>query len=261
MESHLNIEEIEQYLDGTLQGTDLKAFEERLLNDKSLASRVELMKKIDHSIEDEKAMAAQKAIMEIGDEFFKKKSTIVETNTIQKRPFYRRPLAMAACFLLAVTLGIILWSQMKPSSLSNQELYASYYVPYHANDASRGETGNATFYNLAVQQYQSKEYTKAIASFQKVLLINPTDNQVLYCLAHAYLNETPPALGQASKYFEQIIKDGKSIRVAKSKWYLALIYLKQNETVNAQKLLNELIGSEDDKMANQAKELLQRMDK
>lgn len=256
MKANINIEEIEGYLDGSLQGADLKDFQQRLEKDQALVKRVALLKKVDHSLSDEKALAVQKVVMELGDEFFQKKAR--EANTRQL-PFYRRPLAIAAGFLLLFALGFLL-QQQSSSTLSNQDLYAAYYQPYHSTDTNRGSDDTQDRYQEALQHYQAKEYPQAIAGLQEVLAAKPNDIPASFHLAHAYLNTTPSALDEASLYFEKIVVDGKSILVSKSQWYLALIYLKQDRADAAVAVLQSLANSADTKLAAQAKELLARME-
>lgn len=255
MDANRNIEEIEGYLDGSLQGTALQNFQQRLQNEPALAKQVALLKKVDHSLKDEKALEVQKVVMELGDEFFQKTAIPAPTHRL---PFYRRPLAIAAGFLLLIALAFLLQQQMSDPLRSNQELYAAYYQPYQAADTNRGED-TQTLYQQALQQYQAKAYPQTIAKLQEVLAVNPDDIPARFYLAHAYLNSTPPALEEASNYFKEIIDDGKSILVPKAQWYLALVYLKQDQSAAAKAVLQSLSNSADGKLAEQAKDLLGQM--
>ncbi len=254
MDANFNIEEIEKYLDGTLQGADLKNFQERLETDKALAQRVDLIKNIDLSIGDEKAVALQKQTMDFGAEFFTE--TPPQESKVKRIPFYRRPLAIAAGFLLVVALLFLVQQQFNSGALSGQDLFAAYYSPYQASNVTRGNQPDANIFEQGIQQYQTQNYTQAIQSLQEFLSANNNDLQASFYLGHAFLNEAPPKLKEAEEAFQKIIQDGKSILVPKSKWYLALIYLRQEELAKAKDLLQELVQSQDNKVAAQAKDLL-----
>ncbi len=260
MESNQQIKEIEQYLDGSLSERDLEVFQQRLLEDKILASRVNLMKQINFSLTDDKAIAVQNAVMDLGDEFFKiERSTESKTKT-HRLPFYRQPLAIAASFLVILLFSFAIWWQMTAKPISSQALYATYYTPYQANDAVRGENVDDSLYKQALDQYNGGDFLASISTFQKHLALNPTDIQAMYCMAHAHLNGSVPNYSAAITQFEKIIEDGKSIKMSKAQWYLALIYLKQDKIEHTKKLLEDLKRSQDDKMAKQAEGLLKQLD-
>ena len=260
MGENINIEEIEQYLDGLLEGDALLEFQQRLQEDKNLAARVRLMQRLDNTLLDEKAIEVQNVVQVLGGEFFKSELPHKKKVGIQRLPFYRRLMAVAAVFLLLIALSFVLWRQANIGQLSNQELYTAYYAPYKAGQVSRGEDDFNDLYDQAIQEYNGKNYKKAISLFKEGLVVRPGDVFAVYTLGHAYLNLSPPDFDNALTSFRQVINDGKSIHVAKSQWYVALIYLKQDKRGEAKEVLTALIKSEDAKVAAQAKELLGKLD-
>ena len=96
-------DQIEAYLEGSLEGKALARFEEQLINDQELAAKVALYKDVDPVLADKKALELQKITQDLGADFFSAETTT--RPKIRKLLLYRRPLAIAASsFLSALPL-------------------------------------------------------------------------------------------------------------------------------------------------------------
>jgi len=259
MENNINIEEIEQYLEGSLEPNALAEFEKRLATDTVLARRVQLMKELDEATEDQNLLDLQKVTTSLGVKYFSQKSAEKEKNNLRKIPFYRRPLALAATVLFLIAMGWLLWTTFNNSGLSNQELFADFYTPYEAKLATRGSEEDSDLYDSAVRYYQAKNYDAAITSFTGFLDSIPNNNEARFTLAHALINNNPENLEQAKFHLERIIAEGKSILTIKAKWTLALIYLKEENQSAVKRLLIELSSSVDAGISNKAQTLLRQL--
>ena len=234
-------EEIEDYLNGQL-GTEATAkFEQRLRSDAALAARVQLFKNMGTALEDKKAMERQQQIEAIGEGFFAAQKT--ET-PVRRLPFYRKPLSMAASILLLVVAGI-LWRQFGSNSFSSSdELFAEHFETYPLSEMVRGGNDPENPYQQAVEEYGSKNYPGAVASFRSLLANNPGDVPAAFGLANAYLNGQPAQLDLALRYFQQVAEDGNTAYAPKAEWYIALIYLKKGERDKAKSVLGEIKGED-----------------
>ncbi len=265
MEEQYNIEEIEQYLAGELTGAALVDFESRLAQDAGLAAKVRLVQGLDDTLADEQALKVQQLVVGLGEEFFapiadETKAEVAKEKPTVRLPLYRRPYAIAAGLAILVSLGLFFWWQSATPPLSSQELFASYYQAYENTALVRGPASTNDQYQTALDQYDQGDFTSASTILDTILTQQPGDISARFVLAHAYFNQTPPNTEAAIQALQFIIEDGKSILLPQVQWYLALIYLKQDQGPQAQALLQQLLNSPDTQLAQQAQKLLQEME-
>ena len=259
-------DQIEQYLAGELTGVDLKNFEAKLQAEPAFAEKVNLFKGMEAALSDPKALEVQQKAAALGDEFFENIGRAIKAAPIKKMvkqetakvvPFYRKPWAIAASLALAATAGGGLWQMQGETALTNDQLFAQNYQTYQVDGLVRGTTTDEELTN-AIQLYQNKSYQNAA---EVLLILNEKDidnQEVMFVLANAYLNQTPPELEKAANFFNQLIDMNTSIYVPKAQWYLALIYIKQDKVEQAKLLLAEVVVSGDTN-AEEAKEILERI--
>ena len=260
MNQKIYIEKIEQYLQGQLSEVEHKAFEKELSVNKALSKQLQLIQEMDESLEDENALLTQKTIQEIGEDFFKENIVADETKNKQNAPikrlsFYRRPWAIAASILLLVASVAILWQiNSKSPAMSDEAIFAQYHNVEKMSPIVRSGLQKDSLYNMAVGQFNEKQYTSAINIFTTLTESNPDNWQYVYALANAYLNNNQPE--PAKQQFQKIADQKKSILAPRSSWYLALIFIREGNKEAAKKQLNKLMTSEDSGLAAKAKELL-----
>ncbi len=257
MSKEFNIAKIEEYLNGHLSDSEREAFEKELTVNTELAAQVKMIRDIDSTLEDEKAIEVQQVIQDIGQDFFTtdQTSSTSEVTPIKQLPFYRRPLAIAASILFILTVATVIWlMNSKNASLSNDALFAQYYSIEKINSTLRGDQQADSVYNLAIAQYNQKQYDAAISTLNSLLVKDATNWEVIYTLGNTYLDNNQE--GQAKEQFKKIVDNGKSILVPQSIWYLALIDIKEGNREQAEKQLTVLIQTEDQQLAKQAQELL-----
>lgn len=248
-------EQIDAYLNGELQAEQLKAFEEALQSDEVLRSEVTLLKNIEVVIQDKSALAFQKMVQEQGQLFLQEEVP----STAKVRKIGTRQWAIAATFLLLVVSGVLFWSKFSDSTISGPELFAENFTVYRLNTEMRSGNTTITSFEEGIAQYQSGHYSTASEIFAQLLIANPQDMVLAFCLANAYLNQTPPQLVAAQPLFERIISDGESIYVPRAQWYLALLFLQKEEIEKAKELLLQ-VATSGDSYADQANDILSKLD-
>lgn len=248
-------ERIDAYLNGELQGEELKAFEEAVQNDEALRNEVRLFKDIDLAVQDKAAIAFQKMVQEEGEAFLQQE----DQPQAKIRKMGARQWAVAATILLLLISGAFWWSKSSATVISGPEMYAQNYTTYSLNVEMRGGDTNGSSFEEGIISYQAGNFSQASQLFALLVVANPEDMVLTFCLANAYLNETPPRVEEAQQLFEQIIRDGESIYVPRSEWYLGLILLKQEDLENAKKHLTRVAVSGDN-YAVQAQEILTKME-
>ena len=254
MSNQDNTEQIESYLSGEMKGDTLEQFKQRMQADQKLAAEVELHKNVDAAIFDEGAFNLQSLTDTLGEEFFTAPSMTEKPSRLK---VYRRTWAIAATVLLLVVSGWVWWSLNGGGSQTGEALFASYYEAPTFSNTVRGDDPQADYYFQAVQAYKTNDLANAISLFEAHTEAAPNDIRAEFGLASALLQSQPPRLTEAASYFQVVIDHNESLLVDKSKWYLALIWLKQENRTAAQSLLQELSNSEDKQLAKQAQALLE----
>jgi len=206
--------QINQYINGELSGEALATFETQLKTDNDLLHKVKMHNEIDTVLEqnyldiDEKERAKEKERLQpIFDEIGKK----YFKKQSNKRPIIRKLLPLTA--LAAAILLFILFNPLV-NKLSPGELADEYFEPFVIERLMGPGKDNITespkeLLGKASQLYQNNQLNEAIAIFEKVA-------------------------NNSSEVYRQ-----------KANWYLALCYLKQNQSGKAKPLLEELKQSGD----------------
>ncbi|MCB0844854.1 MAG: tetratricopeptide repeat protein, partial [Bacteroidetes bacterium] len=218
-------EKIEGYLNKTLSEEDMKAFEREMQADSALAEEVRLFADIDKAIIDTPALNFQRMVKEQGELFLKEEKH--EEATIRTMNIKPYQWAIAAAVVLLIVSTVLLLNRKTPEQLSGKELFAQNIEPYSLDGELRGQGNDSTEKAKAIKHYQNKEFDQAAGLFQQLADENPQDMESIFYLANAYLNQKE--FDKAQKEFEKIIKDNESLLVEDSRWYLALIFLHQEQ--------------------------------
>lgn len=253
MSSQSTYENIEAYLDGTLTGDQLKAFEEQLQSDKELASQLALFQNVDQAIGDKATLNFQKMVAAQGEKFLHNTSGQVKNESKVIR--FSRPWAIAAALLALIVSAMIFWNIQSADPPSTEALFAQNFETYPLNQSVRGGSTDNSVLKIGVQQYQGKDYLAAAQTFEPLAQADQSDMLVAFCLANAYLNQEPPQFDFAKRELQRIIDDGVNIYVLRAKWYLALIFLKEGNIEKTKSLL-KAVAQSGDSLGQKAKTLL-----
>lgn len=263
-------EEIDNYLDGELQGNELRQFENELLMNPELAEAVDKFRNLYDFIRQQHAKMMSgtgkkyriedQEINELIDTYrlkngeeepedeklFRKKLENAYRNHIQNTRKHglmktrRIWFAAAAIGLLIIVTSVIYYLQNK--TYSNERLYSMYYEPYNKNIFTRIESGEPEgIFMQAMIKYADEDYENALDLFKRV---PSTDDLILP--AHFYSGISFMQTGQyheAASSFLFIIKHLDNELIYQSEWYLGLCYLKTNETDKAFTQFKKITGS------------------
>ena len=232
---------IEKFIQNRLSSEEKLTFDELLNNDIDFKNEVAFHTNL------------KKAVKNNDDENFKNLISDLELKVKrqgQKHSYSKWLAAASIVLLLGLTYFLTIFN--KPST---NDLFASYFQPYEnvifPIERSSDQQGDKV---LAFYTYQEGDYEAAILLFSR--LYNSTkEPYYLFYEANALLqldraNEAVPLLLEHLKT--------KDALTDKTKWYLALAYLKEQDKHNAKKYLREVIKDGNYK-ARDAKELLKKM--
>jgi tetratricopeptide (TPR) repeat protein len=218
-------ERILSYLQGDMDADERKLFEHELMRDK-------LLEEIqDRNVLD---LPTQKKVRRI---------------SIKRKH-------LMAVGLVLMMVGI--WVVFKgPSKSSNEKIFASYYHPYKSENNSLYRAA-ATTNNFidAVNLYDSGNYQTAVAKFQTVIKNNTTDLDSRFFMGLSFIELKN--YGKAIDNLSNVINQNDIFFVTHAEWYLALCYLKINQTGKAISLLNKIACNENEYQA-MALEILKKL--
>jgi len=169
-----------------------------------------------------------------------------------KRILY--PVVVAA----AVFAGIVLVLNLNNEDLGTR-LYNRYYVPMNEmgiNTRGMNEQLHSEFSD-ALDQYRVGNYRDAAARFTQILNVNPEIDEAVLFLGLSRMGEE--RYSDAVKFLnDYLFKSGTFHHEAS--WYLALCYLKLEQTENSLELLMEL-GNIEGEFGKEASSLLKRVNR
>ena len=114
--------------------------------------------------------------------------------------------------------------------MSDDEIINRYYKAYNLSTNQRSGLSKTILISLALGFYNTHDYENAAILFNKVIGSNPKDmrSTLLYGIAN-FENKKYP---EAKRSFGNVIADNDNLFIDQAEWYLALCYIKTNESVN-----------------------------
>lgn len=242
--------EIEQYLNGELEGEALLSFENRLQTDASLAESLALFKSLNAEMPRLLETRAHRdqlhTILEKENASWveQDKATVTPINKIKK--FWYT--AAAAVLLVAVSVFLL-----NPQKQDLPALYAAYAGDEQISLVSR-DTGNQTDLAAITNFYNGKNFAAAIPILEILIQKEPAMLRYKMVLARCFI-ET----GEYAKAFNLLdsISSGASAYQYEAAWLKAMAYLKQNQWEESERILQSIPPQADN--YSKAKELLEKM--
>lgn len=230
MENH---DLIDRYFENSLSPKEQKLFNDLLQNDSGFKNEFLFQKDLKKVI----AVSQQEEL----------KSTLshIEEN-VKKKSLFRlvpKKWMVAASLLLITTLGI--WSVKSLYYPSNEVIYEDYFQADRntVQPVVRGENLNTIEYRAFVA-YEAQDYYKAINLFNSVK--TPDEAYIIYYkgLCFLALEKSDEAIALLTEVATKPALEGKSADFReKANWYLAMAYLKNNETEKAISSLSLIIDN------------------
>lgn len=223
----------ENYISNEMNEKDRLSFENQLLADSQLKEKFELYQQNNQFLATK--FSAEKADFEsnlktISKHYFEHE--IKEDTKVFKLKRYYFAIAASVVFFL----GLLVFLQNSNPEYNdfNQHEIASFTVRNDSDESS-------IFLKEAQDFFNQKRYDLALKSFQKMLPLKNTEENLFYGIT---LLETDN-LDEAKAVFVEI-ENGTSIYHHKATWYLALLALKENDLASCKLYLKRLPKNADD---------------
>lgn len=218
---------IEQYLEGTLTGAALEAFQQQLQTDQELQLTLALQRQ-GRALLGEKGIPKEDAFLQILSAQTAKHfapETPMETNKPASDAKRRRVIALRRFSIAAVGL-LVLFAGLKWYAVRYYQtpaILAHYYTP-----ASTPATLSGNTYGLreAYTAYRNKQYESALRSFGAVPAGDPQYAEALLFSGYAYYESGQYA--QAVSAFGRVIQTGDVRFVHNAEWHRLLAALAEN---------------------------------
>lgn len=229
MESRYDL--IERYLTDEMSVKEQTKFEELLRNDSDLMREFTLRKKIDNAITEDDIIDLRSSL----DSIINKKPSI--SRKIKKPAFYSS--VAAVIVLIVVFTGI----RILPSkNQEGTEFFQSYYMPYSSIMISRSSVNQSKTEEIlykAFSFYDEGKYKLASDHFHEVLILD--DNNYMSQFYFSICEIEKNNLKNAKCYLNDLVLNENHVFVEQANWYLALVYLKQDNLIEANKILTKIV--------------------
>lgn len=272
------IEQIEMYLEGQLQGTDLAAFEQEMKEDVALQNEVaeyrELIQGIRLAGQNEfvhlvhtweKELVAAELIAEKGtaqvtasnqnntNVMGSAAGKVVEMKPVKGTSRFKwvYQLAAAACVLVLVGVGVMQFI----GSTDETKLYNNNFKHLSATFVERDDS--VSLLTEAVSLYDKKQYAAANPKFDSFLAKDPNNIEAnLYAgISHLAVDEADKAI----PLFRKVIDNQNENFMEPAQWYLALALMKNKDKNGSMAVLEEIRNTPGHEYREDAKTLLRKM--
>ena len=244
MEEYNDIQ-IDDFLLGRMEGSELERFNKKISLDKEFADRVKARQEIVRYID------------LLGDLEMKKRVKNLHQKEINKLPKPTNGFRIIPFLKYAAAIALILvagyWFLLQPPS--GADIYQEHYQAYALNFGERSNaTQDITF--TAGQFYQDGIYTKALDLFQTI----PKDSvSAKITLAKGICFLETNQLDEAAQSFQTLIDQQDIIYEDHARWYLALTFLKEEKIDQAKNLLRQIAEKERSFKQDEAKAVLKSL--
>jgi TolA-binding protein len=217
------IELFDRYLNNEMTLSEVKFFENKLLNSAELKSEFEFFKNLEQGIRQEEIIDFKQKLQEWDS------TKLIPLNRTKKN--HLRWIGVAATLVVLIGIASIITFQTP----QNEKLVASYFEPYDNVLTVRGEKEDL---DDALLKYEQKEYAQAIRQFEKY----KKNREALFYLGESYL--AVKAYDKAISAFTEVIKSN-SIFSEIATFHLALAQIGNDEQENALSTLKKIPPTSD----------------
>jgi tetratricopeptide (TPR) repeat protein len=226
-------DQIEDYVNGELEGEDLKLFLAELNENSGLRAEVALRENVDMAIGEKDIFSLRDGLSQAKQAAESKeiRSLIPEATRITQSQWWRAGVAVA---LILVTIGGFMGRNMNFSSTVDDYFQAPQWAPQRSVSSDMGilQEANSHFVN--------GEYDKALVLYDKA--INDKDEKFVFQFYKASTLQNLEKYEEAIPEYADVIRHGDNMFVEEAEWFRALCYFKLGKTEEARAQLTAIIN-------------------
>ncbi len=221
-------EQIEAYIDGDLTGAELEMFQKALTSDPELQREVEKHAEIKSALQDKEVIDFRKKLVKINEALQEE-----QKSTPKIKPFYTVYWKLAASIVILIGVSTFLYL----NTSQQNDMFAMYYTPFPMEDITRGDENTVGDDLKSISRaYKNGNYKEAIPHLEKMMKEAPDNDKLKLYLGNSYINTDN--IDGAIQQFENIKKESKYYD--DRLWFVALCYLKLEQTQQASQILKTL---------------------
>ena len=234
---------IEAYIDRNITEEQQEVFRQKMASDENFRKEVILHEAVVRSMHKQRKQALKDELKKWADQPEVRERCKKQE---KKTPIIRIGMGIAASIFAAISLFFM------HNEHNQASLYAGHYISYPADHMMRGE------HNVSLDKannfYATDQFLEAEAAFEILVKENNSAKNRLF-LANCYMKNEK--WDKAEQSLLQIVDSGSEL-VHEAKWFLSLVYLKENDQKMSKELLLEV--KNDQKIySRSAEKLLQEL--
>jgi tetratricopeptide (TPR) repeat protein len=246
---NVSTQQIEEFIDGELEGRELEEFRTEYEVNTDLRSEVALRANVNKAIGEKDIISLSARLCEIRKDISSKGTkSIIPDNNENKFHWWRAGVAVAVILFLASGL-------FRSGFVSVEKTYDHYYRSPEWSP-QRSVTSDLGYLDKANTYFSAGEYLEAIKLYDQAIKEN-RENSVFYFYKGASLQNLEK-YEKAIPEYSVVIDNGNNLFVEEAEWNKSLCYLKLNKTNLAKEQLKAII-KRDGYYARDAKAVLRRL--
>ena len=225
-------QDIEDFIDGSLEGERLDEFIAELEVNTDLKAEVSLRKNVDASVGEADIMSLRDCLTQTRQDVVSReiKSLVPDTDS-QKMQWWK---IGAAVIVLLLAFGGLLKNEIS----STGQLYDSYYQSPEWS-SQRSVSSDVSYLQEANSYYVAGEYEKAISLYNEA--ISKSSEKYVYHFYKGASLQNMEEFEQAIPEYTKVISQGDNIFIEEAEWYKSLCYIKMGEREKAKDQLLAII--------------------
>ncbi len=226
-------EQIEDYVNGELEGEALKLFIDELNENSGLRAEVALRENVDTAIGEKDIFSLRESLIQAkqASESKEIRSLIPETTRITQSHWWRAGVAVA---VILVTLAGFMGRNMNFFNTVDDYFQAPQWAPQRSVSSGMGILQEANSY------FVNGDYDKALVLYDKA--INDKDEKFVFQFYKASTLQNLEKYEEAIPEYTGVISHGDNIFVEEAEWFRALCYFKLGKTEEARTQLTAIIN-------------------
>ncbi|MCB8994341.1 MAG: hypothetical protein H6538_01905 [Bacteroidales bacterium] len=250
-----HLDRIQKYLDGKMNESELKKFRSDLQKDPELVEELDLHRSVNETVLSTDEIRFRKKLEE-AYKTYKIDGHKENTSVSGNRTKLKRTIVFSSALMITLLFLFILSEFRKQS---NDEIFEANLISFSQDFTSRFQPEFANQdqdLQEGIKLFVDGKYSDASRVFHQFLGQNPDNTEASFYngLCMVFLNE----FGNAISAFEFVLAAPYSYYQEYASWYLALCYIKTNNTEVAKSLLKEISGN-DSSFSDKARRILRKL--
>lgn len=239
-------ERIQRYLDGEMTEEELWSFQQDLKDDPELKEKLDLHHLVEKSL---KEKSEKEFRDKLENSYYKSRPDSTKTPSVEKPSL--KLVYFFISFAAALIVGLLIF--INGTVPDKDSLFEEYYTPINVMYGTRSAEASPAESNLisGIKAYHMRDFERSERLIESYLL-NETDKKAV---ANYFLGLAKVELQDftnAAKCFKNVLNDSANYYQEHSQWYLALVFLKNDQLEEAKQLFTQIslegtVHSEDSK--------------